>query len=53
MILFHMFIVFTAFYNMKPKTFGSFINSTVIRCCTNIACHDFPYYGGDTLASTD
>ena len=31
-ILFHIFIIFNAFYNMKPKIFGCFINLTVILC---------------------
>ena len=33
-ILFHiiLFIVINAFYNMKLKIFGCFINSTAIRC---------------------
>ena len=32
LILFHIFIVFVAFYNIKLKTCGSFINLMVIRC---------------------
>ena len=32
LILLHIFIVFIAFYDMKLKICGSFINSTVIRC---------------------
>ena len=41
-ILFHIFIIFIAFYSMKLEICGSFINLTVIRCRHKKYIYDKP-----------